>query len=312
MDRFKEIESFVAVAIRGSLSGAAQLQGVAPAMISRRLDALESRLGVKLLTRTTRRISLTFEGSSFLEDCQRILHHMRDAEASVSAGGLKASGHLRMTAPAGFGKRHVAPLIPGFVTEHRELSISLELSDRLADMVNEGFDLAVRIGTLNDSNLIAVKLAEMQRVVVASPDYLKRRGTPKHPSDLLKHDCLTFGNSGNQARGWEFLIDQKLQTIRVQGPLECNDGAVLLDWAIAARGIAWRSMWEVGESLSKGQLVSILDAFRAPEHGIYAVVTQMRHMPLRTRLLIDYLKRSYASPAYWLAAKPVATSSNST
>jgi DNA-binding transcriptional LysR family regulator len=108
------------------------------------------------------------------------------------------------------------------------------------------------------------------------------------------------------------LIDQKLQTIRVQGPLECNDGAVLLDWALAARGIAWRSMWEVGESLSKGQLVSILDAFRAPEHGIYAVVTQMRHMPLRTRLLIDYLKRSYASPAYWLAAKPVATSSNST
>ena len=197
MDRFKEIESFVAVAMRGSLSGAAQLQGVAPAMISRRLDALESRLGVKLLTRTTRRISLTFEGSSFLEDCQRILHHMRDAEASVSAGGLKASGHLRMTAPAGFGKRHVAPLIPSFVTEHRELSISLELSDRLADMVNEGFDLAVRIGTLNDSNLIAVKLAEMQRVVVASPDYLKRRGTPKHPSDLLKHDCLTFGNSGN-------------------------------------------------------------------------------------------------------------------
>lgn len=312
MDRFKEIESFVAVATRGSLSAAAKLQGVAPAMISRRLDALESRLGVKLLTRTTRRVSLTFEGSAFLEDCQRILHQMRDAEASVSVGGLKASGHIRMTAPAGFGKRHVAPLIPGFVNEHRELSISLELSDRLADMVNEGFDLAIRIGTLNDSNLIAIKLADMQRVVVASPDYLRRRGSPKHPGELLKHDCLTFGNRGNQARGWEFLIDQKLQTIRVQGPLECNDGAVLLDWALAGRGIAWRSMWELGEALNNGQLMSILDDFRAPEHGIYAVVTQMRHMPLRTRLLIDYLKRCYASPAYWVAEKPVATSSKST
>jgi DNA-binding transcriptional LysR family regulator len=312
MDRLKEMVRFVAVAMRGSLSAAAQLQGVAPAMVSRRLDALESRLGVKLLTRTTRRISLTFEGSAFLEDCQRILHQMRDAEASVSAGGIKASGHLRMTAPSGFGKRHVAPLIPGFLSEHRELSMSLELSDRLADMVNEGFDLAVRIGTLNDSTLIAVKLADMQRVAVASPDYLRRRGSPAHPRDLLRHDCLTFGNSGNQARGWAFLIDHKLETVRVQGPLECNDGAVLLDWALAGRGIAWRSMWEVGDALAKGELISILDGFRAPEHGIYAVVTQIRHMPLRTRLLIDYLKRCYASPAYWVAAKPVDTSSNAT
>ena len=312
MDRFKEIESFVAVVSRGSLSAAAQHLGVAPAMISRRLDALESRLGVKLLTRTTRRVTLTFEGSAFLEDCHRILHQLRDAEASVSAGGMKASGHLRITAPAGFGKRHVAPLIPGFMSEHRELSISLELNDRITDLINEGFDLAVRIGTLNDSSLIAVKLADMQRVVVASPDYLKRRGSPKHPHDLLKHDCLTFGNSGNQARGWEFLIDQKLQTIRVQGPLECNDGAVLLDWALSGRGIAWRSMWEVGESLRDGKLVSILDHFRTPEHGIYAVVAQFRHMPLRTRLLIDYLKRSYASPNCWFSSKPVETSSKST
>src|ERR1700710_626651 len=183
MDKLKQMESFVAVAHRGSLTAAAQAEGVAPAIISRRLDALEARLGVKLLARTTRRVSLTHEGSAFLEDCQRLLLDFASAEASVSAGGVKASGHLRITAPAGFGRRHVAPLVPKFRALHGDVTISLNLSDRVVDLGGEGFDCAVRVGDLPDSSLVSVRLAENRRLCVATPAYLGRHGTPETPAD---------------------------------------------------------------------------------------------------------------------------------
>jgi DNA-binding transcriptional LysR family regulator len=301
MDRFKQIETFVAVATRGSLSAAAQAEGVAPAVIGRRIDALEERLGVKLLTRTTRRVSLTFEGSAFLEDCQRILNDFHNAEASVSLGGVKASGHVRVTAPAGFGRRHVAPLVPAFLDANPDVTISLELSDRLADIVNEGVDVAVRIGQLDDSSLVGVRLASNQRVVVASPEYLARHGAPQEPADLARHDCLTFGSYGNQARGWLFTIDGKPTPVRVSGTMECNDGAVLHEWALAGRGLAWRSMWEVRDDLLAGRLKTVLDGFAAPDNAIHAVFAQRRHLPLRVRMFIDYLKNTYGNPAYWRA-----------
>jgi len=299
MDRFKQIETFVAVATRGSLSAAAQAEGVAPAVIGRRIDALEERLGVKLLVRTTRRITLTFEGSAFLEDCQRLLNDFYDAEASVSLGGVKASGHLRVTAPAGFGRAHVAPLLPAFLEAHRDVTISLDLTDRLADIVNEGIDVAIRIGALDDSSLVGLKLAENRRVVVASPAYLDAHGAPATPSDLAQHDCLTFGTYGNQARGWQFTVDGRVVSMRVSGTMECNDGAVLRDWALAGRGLAWRSVWEVGEDLRAGRLKSVLDEFAAPDNAIYAVFPQRKHLPLRVRMFVDYLKNTYGNPAYW-------------
>ncbi|KAA0215416.1 MAG: LysR family transcriptional regulator [Lautropia sp.] len=299
MDRFKQIETFVAVATRGSLSAAAQAEGVAPAVIGRRIDALEERLGVKLLVSTTRRITLTFEGSAFLEDCQRLLNDFYDAEASVSLGGVKASGHLRVTAPAGFGRAHVAPLLPAFLDAHPEVTISLDLTDRLADIVNEGIDVAIRIGALDDSSLVGLELAENRRVVVASPGYLEAHGTPSTPAELAQHNCLTFGTYGNQARGWQFDLDGQLVSMRVSGTLACNDGAVLRDWALAGRGLAWRSMWEVGEDLRAGRLKSVLDAFAAPDNAIHAVFPQRKHLPLRVRVFVDYLKTAYGDPAYW-------------
>ncbi len=304
MDRFKQIETFVAVVTRGSLSAAAQAEGVAPAVIGRRIDALEARLGVKLLVRTTRRITLTFEGSAFLEDCQRILNDFHNAEASVSLGGVKASGHVRVTAPAGFGRRHVAPLVPAFLARNPEVSISLDLTDRLTDIVNEGFDLAIRIGQLEDSSLVSVALAANHRVVVASPDYLRRRGTPRTPAELAGHECLTFGTYGNQARGWLFAIDGRPQALRVAGTMECNDGAVLLDWALAGMGLAWRSMWEVRDDLQAGRLVTVLDEFAAPANAICALFPQRRHLPLRVRMLIDFLKETYGAQGYWGEAPP--------
>lgn len=176
MDHFKQISTFVAVAVRGSLSAAARDEGVTPAVIGRRLDALEERLGVKLLVRTTRKVSLTFEGAAFLEDCQRILHELANAEASVSLGGVKASGHLRISAPAGFGRAHVAPLLQTFLDANPEVRCTLDLTDRVVDLVNQGIDCAIRIGELTDSSLVSLRLADNQRVVVASPDYLARRG----------------------------------------------------------------------------------------------------------------------------------------
>ena len=300
MSSFKEIEAFVSVATRGSLSAAARADGVTPAMMGRRIDALEERLGVKLLVRTTRRLSLTFEGSAFLEDCQRILNDLANAEASVSLGGVKASGHIKVSAPAGFGRRHVAPLIRDFLAAHGDVSCSLDLSDRLVDLVNEGVDCAIRIGELTDSSLVSVRLADNRRVVVASPAYLARRGVPATPDDLLSHDCLSL----NPQRGWVFGDPEApgaMRVVKVSGRFECNDGTVLHEWALAGIGLAWRSMWEVQRDLAQGALVSVLDTFAAPSTGIYAVFPQNRRLPLRVRLLIDHLRGNFGQPDYWRA-----------
>ncbi|MEY2844197.1 MAG: hypothetical protein RI920_2234 [Pseudomonadota bacterium] len=302
MDRLRQIETFVAVATRGSLTAAALAEGVAPAVIGRRIDALEERLGVKLLVRTTRRISLTHEGSAFLEDCQRLISDFNNAEASVSEGGVKASGHLRITAPAGFGRRYVAPLVPAFLARHPDVTVSLNLSDRLMDLVNEGIDCAVRVGDLPDSSLVSVRLADNRRLCVASPAYLARAGTPLAPADITRHECLTLSSEASQTRGWAFTVDEALQHVRPAARLDCSDGQVLHDWCLAGLGLAWRSWWEVGADVRVGRLVSVLDDFAAPPNGIYAVFTQRKHLPLRLRLWIDFIKETYGRPAYWQAA----------
>lgn len=296
MGHLKQIESFISVASRGSLSAAARMEGVTPAVIGRRIDALEQRLGVKLMVRTTRSITLTFEGSAFLEDCQRIVNDLGNAEAAVSLGGVKPSGHLRVSAPAGFGRRHVAPLVKDFLVANREVSCSLDLTDRLVDLANEGIDCAVRIGDLADSSLVSVRLAENRRVVVASPDYLARCGSPDTPQGLSAHVCLSLGPQ----RGWLFADGRGATTmVKVNGRLECNDGAVLHEWALAGQGLAWRSLWEVAADLRAGRLVSVLDDFAAPPSGIHAVFPYRRNLALRVRAFIDYLKACYGSSEYW-------------
>lgn len=301
MDKLKQLESFVSVATRGSLTAAAKAEGVAPAIMGRRLDALEERLGVKLLVRTTRRITLTHEGSAFLEDCQRLITDLANAEASVSAGGVKASGHLKITAPAGFGRRHVAPLVPKFRDLHADVTISLNLNDRVVDLAAEGFDCAVRVGDLADSSLVSVRLADNRRRCVATPGYLKRQGTPQHPNDLVKFDCLTLSSDASQTRGWAFRVDDQLVHLKPGGPLDCSDGQVLHDWCLAGWGIAWRSTWEVDNDIAAGRLIEVLADFAAPANGIYAVFPQRKHLPLRVRLWIDFLKHHYSQPTFWKA-----------
>jgi DNA-binding transcriptional LysR family regulator len=332
MSKLKQLESFVSVAARGSLTAAANAEGVAPAIIGRRLDTLEERLGVKLLLRTTRRITLTHEGSAFLEDCQRLLSDLANAEASVSAGGVKASGHLRITAPAGFGRRHVAPLIPKFYELHPEVTISLNLSDRVVDIAGEGYDCAVRVGDMPDSSLVSVRMADNRRLCVATPAYLARHGTPQTPAELSRFHCLTLSSDASQTRGWAFRMPVQIKEspppsksqgdtalpetvdsegtddrtgqviyLKPAGPLDCSDGQVLHDWCLAGYGIAWRSTWEVEAEIANGHLVAVLEEFAAPPNGIYAVFPQRKHLPLRVRLWIDFLKERYGMPGFWQA-----------
>ena len=298
MGQFRQISTFVEVVARGSLSAAARAEGIAPAMIGRRLDALEARLGVKLLQRTTRKLVLTDEGAAFLEDCQRILSELEDAESAVAARSAKASGHLLVSAPAGFGRQHVAPLLPSFLAEHREVTVNLNLNDRVVDVVGEGVDVAIRIASLSDSSLVGVKLADNQRVLVASPAYLKRHGTPTTLAELARHNCLAISSEGSQ-RGWTFRDNGKSVTLKVAGNMVCNDGAVLHDWALAGKGLAWRSMWEVNAEIEAGKLKTVLDQFSAPGNDIHAVFAQRRHLPLRIRALVDFLRHTYAQPGYW-------------
>lgn len=298
MGQFRQISTFVEVVARGSLSAAARAEGIAPAMIGRRLDALEARLGVKLLQRTTRKLVLTNEGAAFLEDCQRILSELEDAESAVAERSAKASGHLLVSAPAGFGRQHVAPLLPSFLAEHREVTMNLNLNDRVVDVVGEGVDVAIRIASLSDSTLVGVKLADNQRVLVASPAYLKRHGTPATLADLARHNCLAISSEGSQ-RGWTFNENGKIVTVKVAGNMVCNDGAVLHDWALAGKGLAWRSMWEVNAEIDDGRLATVLDQYSAPGNDIYAVFAQRRHLPLRIRAFVDFLRHTYAQPGYW-------------
>jgi DNA-binding transcriptional LysR family regulator len=298
MGKLKELETFVLVATKGSLTAAAATEGVTPAIVGRRLDALEDRLGVRLVARTTRRLTLTQEGHAFLEDCQRILADLANAESALSLGSGRVVGHLRVTAPAGFGRKHVAPLLLEFMRVHADVTASLDLSDRTVDLVNEGFDCAVRLGGMVDSSLVAVRLGEMRRMVVGSPSYFERFGVPMTLDDLHRHSCLAVSTQP----GWDFRDPAhpgKSLLFKPPGRFVCNDGAVLRDWALAGMGLAWRSVWEVGDDVRWGRLASVLDDYATPPVGIYAVFPQRRHLPLRVRRFVDLLQSSYGRPDYW-------------
>jgi len=308
MDRFTQLESFVAVATLGTLSAAAKQHGIAPAMMGRRIDALEERLGVKLLIRSTRKLTLTPEGHAFVEEAQRILKDLAETESQITQGKVKIAGPLRLTAPAGFGRQHVAPHIPDFCRHHPDIRVTLDLTDRIIDMFEEQYDCAIRIGDLPDSQLIALKLAENRRVVVASPAYLERFGTPKVPADLVKHECLSFGPQGSQSKGWLFREKgNNTQAFKPTGRLACSDGSVLHEWALHGFGLSWRSLWEVQADLNAGRLVTVLDDYATSPNGIYAVLPNRKHLPQRTRSFIDMLKQHYATDGYWDALTHPAT-----
>lgn len=293
-----EMTVFAKTVAEGSLSAAGRELGISTAAVSRKLSALEARLGVRLLNRTTRRIALTDEGARYHEACVRILADIEDAEMAATEGRIEPQGVLKIALPASFGHRHVAPLVPQFAERFPKVRLALSLSDRKVSLIEEGFDLAVRIEELEDSSLAARKLAPNRRVVCASPAYLRRYGAPQTPRDLAAHNCLTTTE-------FDMLWDYKDASgrpgeVRVAGRYSCDNWEVLRDWAIAGLGIALKSTWDVYRDLADGLLVPLLPGYTfGADVGIYAVYPHRRFLPAKTRVFIDFLVDAFGPDPYW-------------
>ncbi|HLR77967.1 MAG TPA: LysR family transcriptional regulator [Burkholderiaceae bacterium] len=299
MGRYTEIRSFVLVAERGSFAAAARVEGVTPAVMGRRLNALESRLGVQLVHRSTRGLTLTDLGEQFLEQCEQLLRDFDAAESSISADRKAVSGRLVVSAPASFGRQHVAPHIIAFKKRHPGLKLSFNFTDSLIDLVSEGYDMAIRVGEIMNPNYVAIKLYPNRRVICGTPGYFDRYGIPEEPEDLLNHNCLAFNLQGGQQGGWTFMRDGRTFSLRVDGDLDCNDGELLYDWVKQGLGVGWRSTWEIQAELKSGQLMTVLDDYVAPDYDIHAVYPQQRYLPAKVRYFIDYIRRIYNRPGYW-------------
>jgi DNA-binding transcriptional LysR family regulator len=305
-DSLAEMAVFSRVVAAGSLSAAARELGLSPAVISRRLAALESRLGVRLINRTTRSLHLTDEGANYYDTCARLLSEIEEADAAVSAGRVEPQGPLKVALPASFGHRHIAPLIPQFASRYPKVQLALTLSDRSVNLVDDGFDLAIRIADLADSSLAARKLAPNRRVVCASPEYLRRHGLPRTPQDLLEHNCLT---TNDFAMNWEYKGPRgEPGSVRVTGRYACDNWEVLREWALAGLGVALKSTWDVRVQLEEGSLVSLCPGYTFDtDVAIYAVYPHRRFLPAKTRAFIEFLADSFGPEPYWdkpLGEKP--------
>lgn len=300
LDRLTSLRVFIDVAGTGSLSGAARALNMSQTMATKHIAALEQHLGVKLFHRSTRRLSLTEAGRNYLESSERILGELDAADSAVSADRFEPRGTLRVSAPVSFGTRQIAPLIDEFTRRHPYLSVELGLNDRLVDLAEEGWDLAVRIGTLENSSLIARKLAACRTVVAASRGYLKAHGTPKKAAELSKHNCLGYTLSRITGVGsWPF--GPKGETrIQVSGNFCSNNGDALRAAAVAGQGIIYQPTFVVADDLRAGTLVSLrLDKPPFEFGGIHAVYLPDRNPPAKLRAFIDFLVERLGPTARW-------------
>jgi len=299
MDKFADLQAFVSVVDRGSFSAAGERLGVAKSVVSRRVSALEERLGVKLLNRTTRRLSLTDSGRALHERASRILADLEDAEQAVTSAHGELRGRLRIAAPLSFGLQHLAPAVNEFLQAHQELSIDIDLNDRQINIVEEGFDMAVRAGHLEDSTLIARRLSSVRRVTVASPAYLAEHGTPSEPTELTKHWGLNYANMPRHLQ-WRYQTPQG-QTVTPQVParLQVNNGEMQVSAAEAGLGIAVLPTFICHQAISNGRLVPILCDYEQPAEGLYAVYPPGRFLSRRVRAFSDFLAERFGDSPYW-------------
>lgn len=287
-DRVVSMQTFVRAVDGGSLSAAARALGKSLAAVSRTLTQLEERLGVRLLHRSTRKLTLTEAGASYYDSAKRILAEIEEAEVSLGGRTAAAHGTLTVTAPLLFGRLHVAPVVVEMLERHREVSADLMLVDRNVSLVEEGIDVAVRIGRLDDSALVARSLGEVPRVVCASPAYLRRRGTPNVPDALREHECLRFSGL-TPGREWTFLRDGKEFRVAVGGRFGCNVGEPAIDAARAGVGMLMALGYQVAEDLAAGRLVRVLEAYEMPPLPVNAVYHSPRLMAMRVRAFLDLL-----------------------
>lgn len=299
MDRLTDLALYVAVVDTGSMSAAARRLETTPAQVSKRLQLLEASLGARLLHRTTRRLTPTTEGERFLERCRNILEEVREAEAEIRAEQSQPAGIIKLTASASFGRRHIAPALPQFLARYPAVQIHLLLTDAVVDLVEEGLDLAIRIGAAPDSRLVAFPLAVNRRVLCASPAYLAAHGRPQTPEDLAGHNCLLLDRPGIREQSWRLQGPTQLHRVKVRGNLVVNNGEVIGAAAEAGLGIAIKSTWDIGEALGAGRLERVLPDYRLPEADLVALTPHRRHLQRKVRLLIDHLKQHFGPEPYW-------------
>ena len=299
MDRLAAIEAFVRVAETHSFSEAARRLHASQSAVSRAVSGLEAELGARLLHRTTRSLTLTEAGRGYFERAARILADLEEANLAVTQLQAAPRGRLRVNAPMSFGFLHLAPALPDFLALYPELSVDLSMSDRFVDLIEEGVDVAVRIGALEDSSLIARKLAPIRRVVCASPAYLNARGTPLAPDDLKQHDCLCNSNIA-VLHEWRFAAaDGKLWPVDVNGRLSANNGDALRVAALKGLGLANLPTFIVGADLQAGTLMTVLDDFAVQDLSMSAVYPPGRHLSPKVRAFVDFLADRFGPRPYW-------------
>lgn len=298
MDRLSSMEVFVRVAQLGSFSTAASQLGMSKSTVSKHISAMEERLGVRLLNRTTRRLSLTEYGEVYRDHCLRILQEVALADDQMDRFTQEPRGKLKVNAPMSFGMLHLAPLLPGFLQAHPKVDIDLSLNDRRVDLIDEGFDLAVRIGELDDSNLIARKLASSSFVCAASPLYLKRRKPPISPDDLKDHNCLRYTLSRN-VHEWVFKRDGETHAVPVSGRISGNNGDILRQAAMMGEGIVYQPKFLMDDALSGGILVPLLQDWSTPSIDIFAVYPESRHVSAKLRVFIDHMVQAFRGRTEW-------------
>jgi DNA-binding transcriptional LysR family regulator len=298
MDRFLAMKVFATVVEQGSFARAADKLDLSVSACSRQVAELEAHLGTRLMHRTTRRLSLTESGTLFHERCLDLLAAVEEAEQEAASSATQAKGTLRISCSINFGVRHLAPAVGEFLAANPHVKLDVSLADRYVDLVEEGYDLAVRIGQVTTPTLIARRLGETRLVPCASPEYLRRHGTPQKPADLAQHACLTYEYLAMR-NVWRFRDRRgREQSVRVAGPMHANNGDLLAAAAIAGIGIAMEPDFIVAEDLAEGRLVALLPEYEPPAASIFAVYPSRRHLSAKVRVFVDFLAARFAGASW--------------
>ncbi|HEX7908095.1 LysR family transcriptional regulator [Paraburkholderia ginsengiterrae] len=283
-----DMRIFIATVDAHNFTAAANRLALSKQFVSRRVMALEEALGVQLLIRNTRKLAVTELGQDFYERAKRILGEVEDAEQAMSQLHAGPRGLLRVSAPMSFGMAHLSPLVATFLRQNGDVRVEMELSDRTVDVVGEGFDMAIRIGALPDSTLVAQKLVDIRMVACCSPGYVRRRGAPAVPRDLERHSCLLYGHGGTVS--WDFVVDGVAKSVEVHGPLRANNGELVRDAAVAGLGIVRLPDFIVADALRSGQLVPVLEEFLPAATSVNAVYPQHRQTSVTIRAFVEFLR----------------------
>ncbi|MCR4266587.1 LysR family transcriptional regulator [Nitratireductor sp. ZSWI3] len=278
---------FLRIVEKGGLAAGGRELGLAPATVSERLATLEAHYGARLLNRTTRSISLTEEGRELVAGANRLLAEAEELESRIRLGVERIAGPIRLSAPSDLGRNRLSPIIDRFLQDNPEVTVDLHLADGYVDIAAMGFDLAIRYGNLADSSLIARKLADSSRIVCAAPRYLKRCGIPRHPTDLVQHNCILMRFGPDADRNWPFVVDQQPQTVMVRGDRMANDGDLVRRWAVAGHGVVRKSECDISEDLAVGRLVSLLTEYQVAALPLQAVWPATRAQPRRVQALLE-------------------------